>query len=114
MIRLVPVVTLFLALTVNAQTPAVIHEYEQKQCMSACAHADAECLKRCDHESVSSRPAWYMTSPRVNYGFKGAFVKEMDHCKQLPIACSKDEDCTCSNCCGQLGEGGPTLCQPSC
>lgn len=35
-------------------------------------------------------------------------------CTQLPVSCSSNRDCTCSGCCGQLGEGGPKLCQPSC
>jgi hypothetical protein len=35
-------------------------------------------------------------------------------CTQLPVNCSKNSDCTCSGCCGQLGEGGPTVCQPTC
>jgi hypothetical protein len=35
-------------------------------------------------------------------------------CVQLPVKCNSNRDCTCSGCCGQLGEGGPRLCQPSC
>jgi len=35
-------------------------------------------------------------------------------CTQLPIRCTRNSDCTCSGCCAQLGEGGPTVCQPNC
>jgi len=33
-------------------------------------------------------------------------------CVQLPIGCSQNSDCTCSNCCGSLN--GTKVCQPSC
>jgi hypothetical protein len=33
-------------------------------------------------------------------------------CTQLPIGCSSNGDCTCSNCCGDLA--GVHVCQPSC
>jgi hypothetical protein len=35
-------------------------------------------------------------------------------CVQPPNACTSNSDCTCSNCCAQLGEGGPQVCQPTC
>jgi hypothetical protein len=35
-------------------------------------------------------------------------------CVQPPNSCSSNSDCTCSNCCAQLGEGGPQVCQPTC
>jgi len=35
-------------------------------------------------------------------------------CVQPPSSCSSNSDCTCSNCCAQLGEGGPQVCQPTC
>jgi len=33
-------------------------------------------------------------------------------CTQLPISCSSNSDCTCSNCCGDLA--GVGVCQPNC
>lgn len=35
-------------------------------------------------------------------------------CVQPPNACSSGSDCSCSGCCAQLGDGGPSVCQPSC
>jgi hypothetical protein len=36
-------------------------------------------------------------------------------CVQLPIRCSGDSQCTCSHCCGKLGEGDSGgICQPTC
>lgn len=35
-------------------------------------------------------------------------------CVQPPNACTSNDDCTCSGCCAQLGEGGPQVCQPTC
>jgi len=36
-------------------------------------------------------------------------------CVQLPISCSKNDDCTCSKCCGTWdGNQGTGTCQPSC
>ncbi len=87
----------FLAILIAPVSAAAVTCGSNQWCCKHDIGGTGECLKCCNKGNSSS----------VQKNLK--FV-----CVQLPTACSSNSDCTCSGCCGQLGEGGPKLCQPNC
>jgi hypothetical protein len=69
--------------------------------------------------AANDRPVPPPDCPAQVSAATGEAAQPADHaivvaCVQLPINCNSNSDCKCSGCCGQLGDGGPRLCQPSC
>lgn len=79
-------------------------EARRKSCVDGCFRGFHGCVARCEKSS----------SMLDNEQRAATTILASSHCVQLPIRCTSNNDCTCSRCCGQLGEGGPKVCQPSC
>lgn len=79
-------------------------EKKRKDCVDGCFRGVQGCISRCEKSA----------SMLDNEQRAAANILASSHCVQLPIRCTSNSDCTCSRCCGQLGEGGPKVCQPSC
>jgi hypothetical protein len=77
---------------------------EVSRCVQGCSAGFEGCLDRCKKSSSLSNHDQQRTTNTLLAA----------RCTQLPISCTQNSDCTCSGCCGQLGEGGPKLCQPTC
>ena len=82
---------------------------KQNACVRGCLRGGTACARRCRQQGSLERSIDELLRA-AGQGGETTLAK----CTQLPISCSSNSDCTCSGCCGQLGEGGPKLCQPSC
>ena len=78
-----------------------------ESCVTSCLGKGVECLQQCLNPNEASQA---VISTRIEPAKSDGII--MLACTQLPVSCSSNSDCTCSNCCGDMA--GVHLCQPSC
>ncbi len=88
-------------------------------CVDGCFRGYEGCKKRCGASSENLslpgdavRLGNALDGPSQWFDSDGSPGKVIRVCRQPPIQCSSNNDCTCSHCCAQFGTS--TVCQPSC